>query len=63
MFFQCLIYSFGVGKDITFERQINKLGCTVHMFDPTVGKPLNLTKTMTFTPIGVAAINGINKKR
>ncbi len=32
----CLIYSFGIANDWTFEAAMADLGCTVHAFDPTV---------------------------
>lgn len=38
----CLIYSFGIANDWTFEEAMSQLGCTVRAFDPTVdgsGKP------------------------
>jgi hypothetical protein len=36
---KCLIYSFGVSTDISFEMELQKLaGCEIHAFDPTVGK-------------------------
>ncbi|KAK4326656.1 hypothetical protein Pmani_002816 [Petrolisthes manimaculis] len=30
---QCLVYSFGVGHDFTFDEQVQDLGCEVHSFD------------------------------
>ena len=33
----CLVYSFGVGEDISFEDDLNDLfHCEMHLFDPTV---------------------------
>ncbi len=40
----CLIYSFGVAGDWTFEEAMAGLGCTVRAFDPTIDgkqKPQN----------------------
>jgi hypothetical protein len=35
----CLIYSFGVSTDISFETELQQIsGCDIHAFDPTVGK-------------------------
>jgi hypothetical protein len=39
---RCLIYSFGIAGDWTFEESMAQLGCTVRAFDPTIngeGKP------------------------
>jgi len=33
---RCLIYSFGVREDWTFESAVSALGCEVHAYDPTV---------------------------
>ena len=33
---QCLIYSFGISTDWTFEVAMSQLGCTVRAFDPTI---------------------------
>uniref|UniRef100_H2YK65 Methyltransferase domain-containing protein n=1 Tax=Ciona savignyi TaxID=51511 RepID=H2YK65_CIOSA len=32
---KCLMYSFGIGNDWTFEDGIAKRGCEVHLFDPS----------------------------
>ena len=31
---KCLVYSFGVGEDFTFDDAMAKRGCEVHSFDP-----------------------------
>ena len=33
---ECLIYSFGIANDWTFETAMAQLGCTVRTFDPTI---------------------------
>ena len=32
----CLIYSFGIADDWTFEEAMAELGCTIRAFDPTI---------------------------
>ena len=32
----CLIYSFGIADDWTFEEAMAELGCTIRTFDPTI---------------------------
>ena len=32
----CLVYSFGIRDDTSFETEMVEFGCTVHAFDPTV---------------------------
>lgn len=31
----CLVYSFGIGNDFSFDDAMAKLGCEVHSFDPS----------------------------
>jgi hypothetical protein len=33
---ECLIYSFGIANDWTFEEGMSRLGCAVRAFDPTI---------------------------
>ena len=51
----CLIYSFGVSGDWSFEKAMDDLGCRVLMFDPTVNYPKQLGKNISFEKIGVSA--------
>ncbi len=57
---QCLVYSFGVGGDISFERHLSSLGCTIHAFDPTVNEPKNLPANFHFKKLGVMGKEYIN---
>ena len=54
---KCLIYSFGIGKDYSFERILGRLGCRVHAFDPTVNYQPKLGKNVSFEKLGLAARN------
>ena len=62
---QSLVYSFGVGKDISFDLQlIERFGVEVHAFDPT---PISADwmrrqhppTRFHFHPFGIAAYNGV----
>ena len=33
----CLVYSFGINWDFSFDDAMGKLGCEVHSFDPSMG--------------------------
>ena len=52
---ECLIYSFGVSTEWSFENAMNDFGCQVLMFDPTVNYPKQLGNKLSFEKLGVAA--------
>ena len=52
---ECLIYSFGVSGDWSFEKAMSDLGCHVLMFDPTVNYPEHVGKKISFYKIGLSA--------
>jgi len=52
---ECLIYSFGVSGDWSFEKTMDELGCRVLMFDPTVSYPKQLGNKITFEKTGLSA--------
>ena len=31
----CVVYSYGLGADWSFDKAMEKLGCTIHGFDPS----------------------------
>ncbi|GAU95717.1 hypothetical protein RvY_07291-2 [Ramazzottius varieornatus] len=35
----CLVYSFGIGNDWSFDDAMHDAGCEVYSFDPTINKP------------------------
>ena len=42
---KCLIYSFGISGDWSFEETMADLGCTIRTFDPTIdGKAKPMTE-------------------
>ena len=52
---ECVIFSFGIAGDWTFEDMMDNLGCTVFAFDPSVDFPSKRGRNITFEKLGVAA--------
>jgi len=52
---ECLVYSFGVAADWTFEDAVAEMGCKVFAFDPTVDYPETRSNNIKFKKQGVAA--------
>ena len=52
---ECVIFSFGIANDWTFEDMMDNLGCTVFAFDPSVDFPTKRGRNITFEKLGVAA--------
>ena len=59
---KCLVFSFGIETDWTFEDMMDKLGCTIHAFDPSVDYPATRGKHITFERLGVSAKADIGQK-
>jgi len=56
---KCLVYSFGLADDITFENELSDLGCTVHAYDPTVTPPeIKNPEIVHFHSIGLSHYHG-----
>ena len=51
---RCLVYSFGLANDWTFEEALAEMGCRVWAYDPTTTDK-NVSKNIFFHKIGVAA--------
>ena len=54
---ECLIYSFGIANDYSFEQALGLLGCKVFTFDPYVRYPPKIAKNVYFEKLGVANRN------
>ena len=51
----CLIYSFGIKNDWSFEDFMDSAGCEIHAHDPTVNFPPTRGKHIKFYKKGVKA--------
>ena len=52
---RCLVYSYGIADDLTFEEDMASLGCVVHAYDPTVDVKSDDVK---IHPVGIAYFTG-----
>ncbi|XP_046380999.2 probable methyltransferase-like protein 24 [Haliotis rufescens] len=51
----CLVYSFGIWNDFSFDDAMGRLGCEVHSFDPSIGKKShNRSDNVHFHDIGLS---------
>ena len=56
---ECLIYSFGLASDWTFEHILANMGCTVRALDPTViQESENIHDNIHFKQIGISHESG-----
>ena len=59
---ECLIYSFGLASDWTFEHILADMGCTVRALDPTVLQgPENIHPNIHFKQFGLSNISGLSE--
>ena len=59
---KCLVYSFGLSMDWSFERAMAAIGCTVKAFDPGQEQPESVThKRIHFHKIGLSHKTGKHK--
>ncbi|BFZ06267.1 hypothetical protein BsWGS_09306 [Bradybaena similaris] len=54
----CLVYSFGINWDFTFDDDMTDLGCEVHLFDPSMKVEDHIRdNNSTFHNIGIGSYN------
>ena len=59
----CLVYSFGIATDWTFDWDMERFGCTVYAFDPSVRlESGHMNGTITFLKYGIGATDHVNDK-
>ena len=49
----CIIYSFGISNDWTFEDHMDSLGCSVYAYDHTIGAPAKRGQSIQFFKLGL----------
>ncbi|KAB7503189.1 hypothetical protein Anas_02593, partial [Armadillidium nasatum] len=58
----CLVLSFGLATDWSFDKDMERYGCNVHSFDPTIGIKEDFDKRLAFIIIiWVSAIFRVSK--
>ncbi|CAL4245741.1 unnamed protein product, partial [Meganyctiphanes norvegica] len=56
---QCIVYSFGINNEWSFDDAMGQFGCQVYAFDPTMGKKTHTRgKNIHFYNIGISDKDG-----
>lgn len=55
---ECLVYSFGVADDWSFEDAMGAMGCKVRAFDPSIAAPAKRSDNVSFHKLGIAHFSG-----
>ncbi|XP_063584744.1 uncharacterized protein LOC134762297 [Penaeus indicus] len=59
---KCVVLSFGINNEWSFEDDVEKLGCKVYAFDPTMGKEDHQrTPNIQFFKLGISDVEGEKK--
>ena len=58
---ECIVYSFGTGCDMSFEKGISEMGCKVFAYDPTIDQAPYQSDNIAFKKIGVVGITSEDK--
>ena len=58
---ECVVYSFGISTDWTFEDMMASFGCKVHAYDPTIDIPSFKYPNIEFKKIGLSGNPGNGK--
>ena len=53
---KCVVYSFGIGSDWTFENTMASFGCKVYAYDHTIHPPKFVPDNITFANIGLSDV-------
>ena len=51
---ECVVYSFGISGEYTFEETIASIGCKVYAYDPTIDAPTFKYPNIKFKKIGLS---------
>ncbi|XP_063584743.1 uncharacterized protein LOC134762296 [Penaeus indicus] len=56
---KCVVLSFGINNEWSFEDDVEKLGCKVYAFDPTMGMENHQrTPSIRFFKLGISDVEG-----